>query len=254
MAKLKKLQKNNKALISLLIIIVVLGAIVFTARNQSSKTRVEVIVPHEGTVVFVDETRRTETRTNDQAVTLHLAPGEHQILLGHDDRFPYLKEIVVEEGEERLIEPFMYPQTGQARNISDETLVAEIQKNTLPTRRSPIVSDSGNLSLWVENTIVFADWTGAEENQPSYICQGEECGGGTTVYAHEKAIHGASFFPNRDDRVVVATEDTIYIIEVARSENQNIQPLYQGPFTGFTATNDRLYVLEQDNNLIEIEL
>lgn len=255
MKKFKKLHKNNKALLSLLVIVIVLGAIVFTAKNQNGKAVVEIIVSESGTTVFLNDARKTQTRTDNQTVTLRLAPGEHRILLGANERFPYLKNVTVKAGDMLILEPFTYPQAGELTEVENEEIKAEIKSQTMPGRFTPLLSDSENQTIWIEGNSVLIDWVGAENERPDYICTGTECGGGTFVYGSEDTITYAEFFPGRDDRVLLRFNNTVHVVEIDRIGNQNIQPVYQGKNFSFTSNNNTLYVLDKtEDALFQISL
>lgn len=251
MKGLKKIQKNNKALISLLVIIVILGLLVFFARNDSGKGFVEMTIPHQKTTVFVGESRKLRTRADNQQVVLKLEPGEHRILLGSDGFFPYLKNVSVAEGETTTLQPFMYAQSGTINQSDDAEIAITLQNNIVPTLTRPALSDSGNSALWIENNTVLLKWIGDDPNRPDYICVGTECGSGTFVYgSSEDTIVDAEFFPGRDDLVLLQMNQMIHVVEVDRTGNQNIQPVYEGASFVFTARDSVLYILDRTSNTV----
>jgi len=242
--------KQNRKILAVIGVVLLIAGTALYIKSDINKGNIIIIVPEAGTTIFFDEQYREATTTeNDEVVKLRKSPGEHSIILAKDNHFPWKKDFTLNSGETIRLNPFLLPLRGSLSKTDKEASF-----NPKPTKKSPLISNSGNTALWIEaDGSLSTDWIG-ESKAPEYICTGEECGGRTFVYAHsEGPILNADFYPNRDDLFAVQVGRTIYAVEADRNGTQNIQPMYEGRLDSFTIEETSLYVLI-GNDLYELKL
>ncbi len=206
-----------------------------------------------GTTIYLDGEETQAVRESGSVTIRGVLPGEHTVILGRDSYWPWSKEVRVESDAEEIVAPFAVPQSTNgiiipSTNPRYEDIKKEVERATGKTysASAPLLSADGTVALWTEGETIFARWT-REGGAPRWFCK-ESCEEPVTVLtSSETPIRQISFFPGRNDVVLLATREGIFALEIHKEGTQNFQPLYKGIRPIFVETeNGTLYVLDQE--------
>lgn len=183
--------------------------------------------------IFLDN-RRVYPDTKTPDFVKNIAPGDHSILIFNEQDWPWLKNIAIRPATTTTIAPFLISKNPSGDIIAEsddryETLVNEIRALSLPTVASPLVSKSGNVSVWVDGNTVMAAWKGASSVPPFFCDVDGTCPATMEVTKSQAAIRNIDFYKDRDDVLLIASQNGVFAIELdRRGGTQNFQPIYKG--------------------------
>ncbi len=221
-----------------------------------SPSSISILSPSPQSSIFVDGNKKTTTKTANQLVEIgNLSAEVHNVLVAHTDFFPWAKNVSVEHGKTAELRPFLIPLAPQATIVLETNpLYREIKTNiagdTLPSIRSPKTSADGGVSIWTEDSVVYAMWQG-DKKAPLSLCE-SNCDR-MMVFASDSPIRSLGFYTNRNDVIVIAVKSGIYAIEINASGIQNFQPLYEGKEPAFFKKGNTYQVID-DRAAFEISL
>lgn len=212
-----------------------------------------LISPVPENVRFFLDNRRIYPDTEGSGLFKNIAPGDHSILIFNEEDWPWLKNITIGSGTTTTIAPFLISKnpSGDIINESDaayDTHRNDILAETLPSKSVPLVSKSGNISVWIEGNTVMATWNGTASSVPPYFCTSEdECPQTMTVTKSQTDIRSLNFYKDRDDVLLIASQNGVFAIELDhRGGTQNFQPIYKGAGLPrfMVADQNTIYVLD----------
>jgi len=106
------------------------------------------------------------------------------------------------------------------------------------TKEMHQVSQSQNVSIQVAGNTITATWIG-EASVPHFFCTDETCTHEQNVFSHKvEPIRYATFYPGREDLIILAVGNAVYVIEIDKRGTQNFQPLYTGSAPDFRFDED----------------
>jgi len=211
-----------------------------------------------GTKIFIDNEKKTITEASELPIIFKDLKAEtHEILVGKDGYWPWIKKINLAPGTTTTVLPFMVQQNpiGQViRTVDPEykTYVTLINQDKLPTSGTKKLSKDNKVSLFVENGAIKAEWVG-EETIPYFFCNGE-CSDVQTVITPQSSINSLDFYGDRNDVLIFSDQSGIYAIELDKRGTQNFQPVYSGKDIKFLKTQDGSFYLLDAGKLVHIIL
>lgn len=110
------------------------------------------------------------------------------------------------------------------------------------------------MALWREKDAVHARWLGDKNDVPYYFCIDDHCPLDISVPAGSELGH-FDFYPGREDLVVMAGKEGIYVSEIDnRISRQNSFLLLPGEGLDFRISPDGIFYLKKNNSLFRVEL
>jgi len=105
----------------------------------------------------------------------------------------------------------------------------------------------GHTGLWQDDTRVMASWLKDERSLPNYFCRDDVCEETVTVFNSVAPVKNIDFYPGREDIVLIAIQNGIYVIEIDARKFQNFQPVYKGVDPYFAVSGSTLYIKDTGN-------
>ncbi len=204
------------------------------------------------TKIFLDNRDANLRESSEGLFIKNVAPGEHTVLVVKDMHWPWTKSVNVLEDETNTISPFLISKNVSGVIVTDsdpeyKDIISTMNRAVPPDVESKKISVDGNIAIWTDNDIIFAEWIGNENLIPKSFCVDGECASVIEVVKSQSEIRGLDFYKTRNDVLVLASQTGIFAIEINKSGNtQNFQPIYKG--TGvpkFSVKNEEtIYILD----------
>jgi hypothetical protein len=237
--------------------IAVIAAIVLIL-TQGPRGTLTLTVPKARSEVFIDDKRRVTTAEDNQTLSFKLAPGEHGIIIAHEGNWPWFKNVNMLADAELSFSAFSVPEDSNPGVMPKEhadfkRITDTIKAIKAPTRIAPSRSTDRNLALWVnpDNNGVYAEWHGEEDKLPSNFCEIELCDSILHFFTATTPVRNVTFLNNRTDVAIIATGNSIYLLEIIRSPSKNFQPLYVGTNPQFTVRDESsIYIYDNDKLMV----
>lgn len=194
--------------------------------------------------IYVDNSKKIDFASTSQRVEYKTSPGSHSVIASRPGFYPWMKTVELQSGGTVSLDPIFVAQnpSGSIINQKDtqyQTILNAIKSNTLPTADSPILSPDQSTSVWVEQNIIIAKVDGEVH----------------TVVHPATPIRNVSFYKNHSDALIFSDYNSVNMIEISQSGEQNFMPIYRGQSPTFApAAEDSLYVLDENGTLMEINL
>jgi len=236
----------------LVVIVVILAIWAYNTWFKRTGT-VELFVPYENARILLDNrTRDIETIDNIATIT-GVGTGPHLLLISRDGAWPWTKRVIIREGETVQTSVLLAPRIPSGFIITQAdseyyALLNLIDKNKTPTLNSPLLSPSGNLSVWVGGNRVMAKWLGDEKNIPYYFCI-NQCLEVIEVHNSLSTINNLSFYPDFDDILIISSKSQIFALEINKEGTQNFQPVYSGQDPRFFISDNKEFYVRDGNSL-----
>ncbi len=134
-------------------------------------------------------------------------------------------------------------------------LAAKTAAATSTTENIPeiFLATRGRVGLWQDGTRVTATWQKEVDSLPNYFCRDKVCEKTVVVFNSVAPIKDVDFYPGREDAVLIAVQNGIYVIEIDARKYQNFQPVYKGVDPYFVLSGNTLYI-KDNNNFFKINL
>ena len=128
-------------------------------------------------------------------------------------------------------------------------LAAKSASATSTAENTPgvFIAERGRVGLWQDDTRVLATWQKDEDSLPNYFCREKVCEKAVLVFNSITPIKDVDFYPGREDVILVAVQNGIYVIEIDARKYQNFQPVYKGVDPYFVVSGNTLYVKDNNN-------
>jgi hypothetical protein len=231
---MKNEKKKDKSLVSTLGtvgVLVIIAIILLVMRYQGSiggSGIIELTVPQTGSVIIFENRERATTQTENEVFTANkLNQKTYSILVAKDGFWPWVKDVEVKKQTTFPLISWSLMQIPDIEKI--ETGSAEyykmwkkIEDFKLPSEVNKLIK--GNISVWVNNNQIFAEWNGEESEIPYYFCT-KICDSRIVVLAATSNIESLAFFKERNDVLLFANADGVFVIEVNKLGTQNFQPI-----------------------------
>ncbi len=204
-----------------------------------------------------------------------ITPGVHSVIVDKKGYWPWTKTFSVVENEIRKLYVFTFPTDGIKTKVLDRNskeysyALKKIEDEKLPemyysanekpddrSLRSWIdefapdkkISKDQSTALYVEGDTIYVAWISETDAPPHYFCQENSCKLKMPIIIPNKTIKSVTFYKDRNDVILFASDSAIYAIEVDSEGTQNFQPIYKGddPYF-FEDSEGTLYIKEQNN-------
>lgn len=109
--------------------------------------------------------------------------------------------------------------------------------------------------LTVTNTsgVLHAVWGGSGDSTPYYFCSDQTCKNEVVVEAQSK-VRSFDFFPGRDDLLVIALSNGVYVIDIDDRSEHNTQYLEVGSGLDFRVQNDETIFIKDGKTIRKVAL
>ncbi len=236
-----------------------------------------ISVPYSGVNVYINDEIVRQTGVFQKNVFVqNLKPDNYSVRVEKDELQVWTKQLEVFPKTVTEAYSFMLPQeilfseikefvelatTTATTTMSQNIPPTRPQKNPLyvnamelfvPATTTPIVTPLATTTedikikrkLLVENQdgTLSVSWTGDLNSRPHYFCVDDNCKKEIIINTPSK-VRTFDFFPGRDDLLIVALSDGVFVIEVDDRSSQNIQTVMLGKGLNFRfGNNDILYI------------
>jgi len=249
-----------------LVILAIAGAFVFYAlgyRLDSTLTiqqtsTITIPIPHKNVVVYMDNERRGFSRDeNDKIVIRGVQPGKHVIIAARSDLVPWSKTLNTEYNKDFELRPFFVKYEGDVTIVPTTafdyaTRLKNATSYPVPTSESPLFSEDGSVAVMTDGGTLTA--RRVRSSVLDYVFCPEKCSEMTTIATFEVPVKNIAFYPGRNDVLIIAVSDGIFVIELDKRETQNFAPLYIGIAPTFKVTSDRTIDVADKGNLLSVGL
>lgn len=255
----EKYRKIAYIVIPLLVIILLLGVLYqngyrITPNFKIVKTgTLKLNISLDNPVVFIsNEEQETKTALDGSYLVEKITPGAVSVIVSKEGYWPWTKDVIIDEERITELDTFLVPRnpikriiqknTEEFRNISRELA---IPRN--PSTANKLVSESGNVSVWVEGKTIKAEWRG-NGNAPYYFCEvlisstNKECPKTTDVITLLETPTNIFFKQGSDNILIFTRGASVYAVEIHHYGLQNFQPIYTGIKPVIRYVNKTLYI------------
>ncbi len=201
----------------------------------------EMTLPLNQTSIFIDQSRKIVTEKDDETVKIPFSPHKHSVIVSHAGYFPWKKDFEVSSSETAKLSPIFVTSntTGQIITNKDPEYYKirnEVIRDALPTKKSKRFSNDKSVSIWIEDGGIMAKVASTTLN----------------IVQIDSAIRNIDFYKDRNDSIMFSTSNSVYVIEIDKTGNQNFMPIYKGQSPSFIKVdNNSIYVLD-GLNLMQI--
>ncbi len=241
-------------------VVVLLYVLGFRIGSNGAFVRAGTIVLQDlpkDTEVYTDQNRAGTVRSGSTRLTL--TPGTHSLIVTAPDSQPWSELVLVGEGETTFVEPLLIPLTLKERLLSEERQEEGKQAlatQTLPTKAAPLLLQGGCAVVYVSgNRVIAEEGTGEACTAPPYLCSGEAEGClPTVIFEPGDALRSVIPFPNRNDALILASGNVVYVLELDPREPRFFAPLAKGKDLRIAPWSDTSILLSKDDEARELPL
>lgn len=247
---MKKLLLQHK-FIALGGILIFLLFVLFAASStykEATGGSISLVIPYASSQVFLDNKKELTTLTPNEEITFSgLTAGVHSVLVHRPGFLPWAKDFFLAEKTSVVATPFLLPIEIIFDETTDTNGIYGIYNKLFKEKETHKTSPSQNISIDVAGNTITATWIG-ESSVPYFFCTNEVCDTKQNVFSHKvMPIRYAEFYPNREDLILFAVGEGIYIIEIDKRGTQNFQPLYIGKSPDFRFDIDSNTMIVRDD-------
>lgn len=238
--------------IILAVAVTLFNGLKFSLKNFSitETALIEILVLEPESIIFLDDERVTVTREEDQLVKIEdVHPGTRQITVAKQDHWPWAREILIEGGEKYFFTTLQLSQTIKAEDVSEEK---NFENPPLTDKENAPTSPNGEYKIWPNGGHLILEWQGGAEERPRFFCDEVGCRNSIIIFKSDEVIKRVDFWPGKNNLAIFDVGNRILAIELIKSEDTNIQPIYEGDSPDFLV-EDNLYIRDGEN-IYKIEL
>jgi len=214
----------------------------------------------ENTKVFLDNKKvRIQFTLPYGRAAKNVIPGDHTFLVFKSGHWPWVKNITIVAKEESRISPFLISKNVSGIIITENDdeygqILNAINENIVPREETALLSYEGNVKIWVSGNAVMAEWVGDTDSLPYFFCTDDfACEGVVEVVNSQTELRNISFYKDREDIVIIASQNGIFAIEIdKRGTTQNFQPIYKGASLPRFAVKDTETLYIRDGSVLFI--
>ena len=111
-----------------------------------------------------------------------------------------------------------------------------------------------NITIYKDKNKLYAAWLGNLNEAPFFFCSDLICNDTIIFYTVKKSIAHFDFYPGRNDLVIVASADGVFVVELDSRPEQNIQFLYETPGSTFRVGQGGVIYINDKTNYFAVEL
>lgn len=224
----------------------------------SARGGIYVFTPEPNTSVFLgNELKNVSGFFNKELLLNDLKPDQYLVLATNDQFWPWAKVVEVTEGQVEALNPLLIPKVIEVEEIEKtdsirRNLIAVFATTTVsavPVTNStstPGALIKKNVKIWHSGAKLFAQWQGSSGVIPEYFCNGGNCTKPIQVFEAYDSIRTIDFYPSRDDAIILALDNGVYVIEIDKRPTQNFYPLYRGDSPDFRVYRNQVYIKDAD--------
>lgn len=249
-------KKRLYTIIAAAILIILIGGYMAGYKLDNLKLErsasIYLTVPYSGSTIFVDNKEYKSTRSDNETVAINrVDEGTRNIIVAHPERWPWTKNIKVSDNNEYYVESFNLKQNTDIEIIPNDAeeygvLKSEIEQTKNPTKENPAVSSDTKVSMYVEGSTVYVTWNGTANEAPAVFCQNKQCMRTVPLISLVTDIKSAALYPNDRSKVILAADQSISVLEIAPTGNQNFQYIVNGQNPRFVLKDDKLFISDND--------
>lgn len=210
-----------------------------------------VAVPESGTDVYLDGELERRTKFFQSGVFIqNLTPGDYAALLAKEGFWPWIKQLPVVESSVVEARALMLPQVITGKIVPEDSSEYETVAAFFETIETATSSDGMHgitldrrkrARIWFDDSQkIWAEWL-SDSPLPYYLTEQKEI-----IFVARSSIKHISFFPKRDDIVLLAIENGVFALEIDGRGTRNFQPVYKGVDPTFIRIENNIYILDQD--------
>lgn len=166
--------------------------------------------------VFVDEKRRGTVAPDGTTTINGIRPGVRSVIVSHDTTWPWILDIHSSAGTPNSLIPLQVRKEARGATLSDAqdplyiSAQNEFKAYGEPTRFNPL--SRNGVIVWVDGTTIYK----------------QENGDMRTIFASVNPIRNVFWYGDRNDAIIVATQNVVVALDLRGREVQNFLPLYTG--------------------------
>ncbi len=241
-----------------------------------------------GTNIYVDgKLNNTTSLFQRGTLVKNLSPKKYDIKVGRDGYLDWHKFITVKEEQVAEAYPFLLPTDPEKIDVPKKIpkisatsspmidnpeylhfadLFAktpnDLLRNTNSLDASSTISSTtlmisnGKLSIEKDQNSLKVSWDGSPNNTPYYFCTSEDntCKQSFTFFTVPD-ISSFDFYPSRNDLVLVASNNKLFVVELDSRPPQNIVTLYKSSKDiDFRVVDNETLVIKEDKTFTKVKL
>lgn len=262
-----------------LLILYATGYRLSSALNLIRTGGLHISVPYSGAQVHIGDEIIKETSVFQKNIFIqNLRPGSYEVKVTKDGLQTWSKRLVVfpqtvTEGFSFLIpeQPILeeVPEFLVEKNGGSSTTTKSVQKkpvrNTtysedillfgtstkMTATSTDILKTKRKLSVENINGILHVVWQGNQDSTPYYFCINQICKKEVIIRAGSK-VKSFDFFPGRDDLLVVALSNGVYVIDIDDRSDHNIQYLMEASNLDFRIKDGETIYIKDGKKLYRV--
>jgi hypothetical protein len=203
--------------------------------------QISVTAPLNNTWIYIDNSKKITTSTDNQTVEVSLSPKTHTIIVARESYYPWKKDLEITSNSKIKLDPLFVSQNPSGNIIPKEdpeylTILNSIKNNTTPTKNNPKKSTALDAIVWTEGKKIF-------------VKHGEK---ETEVITLQTDVKNVGFYKDRNDAIVFSTSLGVYVIETDKKGGQNFMPIYKGQDPYFVQTDPNYIYVQDDAALMQV--
>ncbi len=213
----------------------------------------------KGTSIIADQTLREVTSSAGNA-TEDLVAGNHTIIVGAPDYYPWSNVVSISSGKATTRNPIlvhMKPDATPFASTSAEyaTAFSVIASSTLPTVTNPLKLMNGCVLVYVADNRIIANAAPTTPGctPPPYLCTNGTCDP-TIVFAPIRPLNRVLAFPGHQDALVVEFDKTLYALALDPRSPQFFAPILTGTDPIAASLPDGTIVVRNGNVIYKLKL
>jgi len=212
--------------------------------------RLEILVPYANSTITIDG-KHSGYAHDDNGVIVYrgLAKGSHSVIVSHEERYPWATTVSTPLGSLTRITPFNIKVTSNSIIIPNGSedyarITGVIKSQTEVTRENPALSADASIAVFVEDSIIKAQWLLDSKEVPTFFCPDTSCPNEINITPTQQKINSINFYPGRNDVIVFGTTGGVFALEVTNHKNPNFQPIISSSNPKAYIEGNLLYALE----------
>lgn len=188
-----------------------------------------------GTQILIDSKIRGKVKEDGTLTIKRVSRGTHTFIATRAGDWPWIKEIVIKTGEEKLIIPLLIPQEVIGKIV--ENVPATLNFNN--TQIKP--NDQGTSSvIWAENTSIYVRSTSTKP---------------IAIFTAEYPIRSLTLYPGRTDTLLIAAGKIVFALDIKKNKARNFLPIYKSTAPTFAIGSESGTIFIKDGeNILELQL
>lgn len=207
-----------------------------------------------GTTVYADQ-RLLATAKTQGDVSLELVPGNHAIIIGAPNSYPWSSVVGITSGADTRINPFLLATKVAVTALTgtdEANAIQAIGTSTIPTEQHPLAVSNGCASVYVSNNQLIEAATSTPGCViPKYLCLSGTCEP-TIIFSPVAPITNVFIFPQRQDALAISFAGALYAISLDPTSPQFFAPLVRGAAPRFGQMTDGTIVVQEGTTVSKL--